>query len=133
LAQSIPAIQKIYGTVIYAADYDVAKNATSVLRDEGSLHVAGMDVAFTSVPGHSLDSMVYKIGHVIFTGDVLSAGHLGSTVSNYSKRTLVANIERKIFCHTDSTVLFPAHGPPTSIGAEKLFNQDIRGSAAPNP
>ena len=112
LAQSIPAIQKIYGTVIYAADYDVAKNATSVLRDEGSLHVAGMDVSFISVPGHSPDSIIYKIGHVIFTGDVLSAGHLGTTVSNYSRRTLVANIDRKVCCYPDSTILIPAHGPP---------------------
>jgi glyoxylase-like metal-dependent hydrolase (beta-lactamase superfamily II) len=121
----IPTLRKIYDTVIFAADYEVAQHHTTILRDDGAMTLAGLTVTYTSVPGHTPDSMVYKIGHVLFTGDAISAGRLGSTTSTYSKRTLVANLERKVLSLPGTTILCPGHGPPTSVAAEKLFNREL--------
>ena len=65
--------------------------------------------------------MIYKIGNVLFTGDSLSAGKIGSTNSSYSDFVLRRNIEQKILSENDATVIMPGHGPPTCIGAERMF------------
>jgi hydroxyacylglutathione hydrolase len=116
---------KIYTPQIYAADWEVAGSRTNVITGDGKVKVAGLTVRYMALPGHTSDSMVYKIGNVLFTGDTISAGKTGSTNSSYSDYILRTNIERKILSQQDSTVIMPGHGPPTSVGAEKLFNLDL--------
>lgn len=118
----LKTLQKIYSPQIFAADWEVAKNETTVLRGDGKLTIASMIVKYMSVPGHTSDSIVYGIGNILFTGDVLSAGELGSTNSSYSDFILRSNIEKKIYSQQDSTVLMPGHGPPTTLEAVKAFN-----------
>jgi len=123
--RGLKTLQKIYTPAIYAADWEVARQNTNVLKGDGSVTVSGIQVGYMSLPGHSLDSMVYRIGQVIFTGDTISAGRIGSTSSKYSEYILRMNIESKILSQQDDTVLLPGHGPPTSVLAEKQFNIDL--------
>ena len=78
------------------------------------------------LPGHSSDSVVYNIGNILFTGDVLSAGELGSTNSSYSEYILRSNIEQKIYSQLDDVIVMPGHGPPSTLGAIKAFNYDLK-------
>ncbi|MCQ2611633.1 MAG: MBL fold metallo-hydrolase [Treponema sp.] len=121
----LKTLLKIYNPKIYAADWEVAGKNTIVLRDEGVVEIAGLSVAYTSLPGHTPDSMIYKIGRVIFTGDVISAGGIGSTNNKYSEKTLITNVQTKILSQQEDTILMPGHGPPTTVGAERLFNLGI--------
>lgn len=114
-------LRKIYNPRIYAGDWEVSKNETSLLSGDGTLKVGKMNVRFMSVPGHSSDSIVYIIENLIFTGDVISAGEIGATTSTYSEYILKTNIEEKIFSQTDTMLVMPGHGPPTSLGALKSF------------
>ena len=92
----LQTLRKIYSPKIFAADWEVAGNETSVLKDEGIIQIAGLTVGYTSVPGHTPDSMVYKIGSVLFTGDVISAGKIGSSNNKFSEKALIKNINEKI-------------------------------------
>jgi hydroxyacylglutathione hydrolase len=121
----LKTLRKIYTPKIYAADWEVAGNDTNVITGDGKVRIAGLTVRYMALPGHTADSMVYKIGNVIFTGDTLSAGKIGTTNSKYSEFILRNNIERKIFSQQDATVIMPGHGPPSCVGVEKLFNLDI--------
>ncbi|MCR5385961.1 MAG: MBL fold metallo-hydrolase [Treponema sp.] len=121
----LQTLRKIYSPKIFAADWEVAGNETSVLKDEGIIQIAGLTVGYTSVPGHTPDSMVYKIGSVLFTGDVISAGKIGSSNNKFSEKALIKNINEKILSQQDETILMPGHGPPTTVGAEKLFNISV--------
>ncbi|WP_428768714.1 MBL fold metallo-hydrolase [Treponema sp. HNW] len=123
--RGLSTLTKIYAPRIYAADYEVAKNDTVVLKGDGMIKAAGLNVSYMSVPGHTADSMVYKIGLCLFTGDVLLAGQAGNTNSSYAKKTLITNIHAKILSQHENTVIMPGHGPPTTIGAEKQFNLDF--------
>ena len=67
--RGLAVLRKIYTPKIYAADYEVAGSETMVLKDDGMLQIAGLRVGYMSVPGHSADSIVYKIGQALFTGD----------------------------------------------------------------
>jgi len=121
----LKTLRKIYSPVVYAADYEVAGNQTVVLHGDGAITVAGLQVQYLSIPGHSSDSMVYKIGNVFFTGDTIQSGIIGDTNSQYSHRLLCSNIQTKILSQNDEFVLMPGHGPPSTIGAEKKFNLDV--------
>lgn len=120
--RGVQTLQRIYSPVVYAADLQVANNDTNVLKGDGTIKVAGLTIKYMSVPGHTPDSLCFKIGKVIFTGDALTAGMLGSTSNNYAERNLYTNVETKILSQTDNTIIMPGHGPPSSVGAEKKFN-----------
>ena len=90
-----------------------------------SSRVAGLSVGYMSIPGHTHDSLVYKIGQIIFTGDTLTAGLIGETSSSYSHNTLLANINSKILSQQTDIILMPGHGPPSSVEAERHFNKSF--------
>ena len=122
--RGLKTLQKIYDFSVYAADNELA-SGTTILKDEGIKKIAGLNVEYFSLPGHSPDSIVYKINNVVFTGDVIFAGTIGSSSCSYTKRHLCNGIKSKIFTLNDDTVIMPGHGPMTSVGAEKQFNLDI--------
>ena len=117
----IKTLRKIYNPKIYAADWEVAKNYTNVLMGDGKIKAAKMIIRYMTMPGHTADSIVYGIGNVLFTGDVLFAGSMGSTNSSYSEVILRTNIENNIFSQQDGVVLMPGHGPPCTVEAARLF------------
>lgn len=118
----LKTLQKIYSPKVYAADWAVSQDQTTVINGDGKCIIAGLSVQYMSVPGHTSDSVIYHIGNVIFSGDVLSAGSIGSTNSSYSEFILKSNIEQKIFSQTEGTILMPGHGPPATLEAIKLYN-----------
>jgi len=122
--RGLKTLRKIYDFYVYAADNELA-NGMTILKDEGVKKIAGLDVEYFSLPGHSADSIVYKINNVLFTGDVIFAGTIGSSSCAYTKRHLCNGIMSKIFTMNDDTVIMPGHGPMTSVGVEKQFNLDL--------
>lgn len=120
----LKTLRKIYSPKIFAADWDVGQNDTQVISGDGKIKLAKMTVHYMSVPGHTSDSVVYKIGDVLFTGDVLSASAYGDTNSSYSEYILRSNVESKIFSQQEGTILMPGHGPPTTLEALKDLLQN---------
>ena len=122
--RGLATLMRIYDLPIYAADLDVSGSAETTIKGDGTLRFGGIPVEYISVPGHTADSIVYKIGSVLFTGDAISAGEIGETTSTYAKDLLCRGIRTKIFTHPDDTVIMAGHGPMTSVGAEKKYNLD---------
>ncbi len=120
----IKTLRKIYNPKIYAADWEVAKDDTQVLMGSGKIKTAKMIVRYSTMPGHTADSVVYGIGNMLFTGDVLFAGSMGSTNSSYSEVILRTNIENNIFSQQDGVILMPGHGPPSTVEAARLYTLD---------
>jgi glyoxylase-like metal-dependent hydrolase (beta-lactamase superfamily II) len=120
--RGLKLLQRIYTPKIYAADYEVAGSETVVLKGDGILKIAGLNIGYLALPGHTSDSMAYKIGRILFTGDALTAGMIGETNSSYAKRTLMSHVQTKILSQHDDMIIMPGHGPPTCVGAEKKIN-----------
>lgn len=123
--KGLGTLTKIYSPQIYTADYEIEGCKANLIRGDGKLNLAGLDVEYYSLSGHSIDSMIFKIGNLIFTGDAIGAGIIGDTAGAYFKKMLCTNIEKKVFSQCDDLVLLPGHGPPTTVAAEKYFNVDI--------
>ena len=83
------------------------------------------DVLFT--PGHSPDEIsIYGHG-VLFSGDTLFNAGIGRTdFPGCSYEQLESSIKTKLYVLPDNTVVYPGHGPATTIGNEKRGNPFIR-------
>jgi glyoxylase-like metal-dependent hydrolase (beta-lactamase superfamily II) len=80
-------------------------------------------------PGHADGSVCFynaKDGFVI-TGDVLFRETIGRTdLPSGNFDLLMSSIRQKLFTLPDETVVYPGHGPETTIGFEKVNNPFIR-------
>lgn len=77
------------------------------------------------VPGHAPGHVVFyhkKSGQCI-GGDTLFRGSIGRTdLPGGNHSLLLAKIKSELFTLADETVVFPGHGPETTIGYEKIYN-----------
>lgn len=117
----LKTLSKIYGTQIYAVHPHVCDIETTRIRDNDVLDCSGITVQVKEIPGHSSDSVAFRIGQMLFTGDIMGAGFIGSTPNSFAKALLIKGIKEKILCHEDDQI-FPGHGPPTTVRAEYTFN-----------
>lgn len=82
-----------------------------------------LDVLF--VPGHAPGHVAFynKAEKVLIGGDVLFYNSIGRTdLPGGDHQTLINSIHQKLFNLPDDVVVFPGHGPETSIGFEKKTN-----------
>ena len=92
---------------------------------EGGETVEGAGIAFEvrHVPGHSPGHLSYYADGCLFSGDVLFAGSVGRTDLPFSDwDTLVASIRSLADRYPPDTVVYPGHGPTTTLGAELQRN-----------
>ncbi|MEW6106443.1 MAG: MBL fold metallo-hydrolase [Bacillota bacterium] len=92
------------------------------LLAEGDEVVAGsVRLRVVHTPGHTPGSISLVGDGVVFSGDTLFAdGGIGRTdFPGGSYDSLVRSIEEKLFSLPDETVVYPGHGPSTTIGRER--------------
>jgi hydroxyacylglutathione hydrolase len=120
--RGLKTLLKIYDVQVYSANASVAGFPCRALRDAESVSAAGLTVDVFSVPGHSPDSLIFRIGGTLFTGDALHAGLIGKTLSSYNAVTLADRLKAKILEQPDEYIILPGHGPPSTVGTERNFN-----------
>jgi hydroxyacylglutathione hydrolase len=120
--RGLKTLLKIYDARVYAANAQVAGFPCTPLRDGDAVATCGFSVDIYSVPGHSPDSLVFRIDGVLFTGDALHAGLIGKTLSSYNAVTLADRIKASILDQPDDFVILPGHGPPSTVGTERRYN-----------
>ncbi len=77
------------------------------------------------IPGHCPGSicLVDHDRHLVFGGDVLFAGAIGRwDLPGGSREQLMQGLTKKMLALPDNYILYPGHGPVTSIGQEKQTN-----------
>jgi hydroxyacylglutathione hydrolase len=88
-----------------------------------TVDLAGIEFEVLSVPGHSPAHLAYHADGCLFSGDVLFAGSVGRTDFPGSDwETLVASIGMLVDTLPADTVVYPGHGPITTLGAELAQN-----------
>ena len=74
-------------------------------------------------PGHTPGGVCYKIGGIVFVGDTIFHGSIGrSDLPGGSGEQLLASIRQKILTLDDEVLLYPGHGPPTTVAVERASN-----------
>lgn len=99
------------------------------LLEEGELaYLADARLEALHTPGHTEGSTCFHLPTegVLFSGDVLFAGAVGRVDQpGGDPRQMEASL-RRVAALPPETRVYPGHGPPTTIGAERGWLQDFR-------
>lgn len=91
----------------------------------GGETIEGAGIAFETlhVPGHSPGHVAYHGDGCLFSGDVLFAGSVGRVdLPGGDWDALLASIRLLAERYPPETVVYPGHGPATTLGAELARN-----------
>jgi glyoxylase-like metal-dependent hydrolase (beta-lactamase superfamily II) len=95
------------------------------LTEGETITAAGVSLKVISVPGHSPGGIALysESDGMVFTGDALFAGSIGrSDLPGGDHEMLMERIRENLFTLPPDTVVYPGHGPATTIGEEMKSN-----------
>ena len=96
------------------------------LEDGSVIEQAGIKLQALHTPGHTPGGIcLYSRNEgIVFTDDTLFAESIGRTdFPGGSLQQLLKSVMEKLFTLPDDTVVYPGHGPSTTIAREKTHNQ----------
>ena len=97
--------------------------ADKLLKEGDIVKVGKHNLKIIHTPGHTPGGISLIGENLVFVGDTLFAGSIGRTDlpgGNYT--TLINSIKEKLLSLDDETVVYPGHGPSTTIGRERARN-----------
>lgn len=98
--------------------------------ETGLLQLGAEDLEIRLVPGHSPGSIAfyYPAGNWVVSGDALFKGSIGRTDLPFcDPEALPINIHTQLYTLPLNTVVYPGHGPATTIGEERMSNPFVNG------
>lgn len=95
-----------------------------VYCDDGEVFTLGEEeLHILHLPGHTPGHIGLVTALGVFAGDVLFQGSIGRCdLPGGDEAQLLRTIREKLLALPDNTVIFPGHGPSTTIGVEKSTN-----------
>lgn len=104
--------------------------APEITLSEGDvLRVGTLAFQVMHAPGHAPGHVVIHGNGVAFAGDCLFAGSVGRTDLPLSNGAQLARSLERICALGDEIVVYPGHGPATTIGREREQNPFLNGMA----
>lgn len=94
-----------------------------LLKDGDNIDIDDLSFTVLHTPGHSPGG-IGLYGHgIIFSGDTLFNHGIGRTdFPGCSYEQIMDSIQNKLMTLPDETIVYPGHGPATTIGEEKRGN-----------
>jgi hydroxyacylglutathione hydrolase len=95
------------------------------LNDGDVVEFGNVMLEVIHVPGHSPGGIVFyaKEEKILMAGDVLFKGSIGrSDLPGGNQHDLIEGIRKRLLTLPDDVVVYPGHGPVTTIGEEKRTN-----------
>ena len=102
---------------------------SSYLNDGDVIKIGDGELRVIHVPGHSPGGIALYDAkdHFLISGDSLFQGSIGRTdLPGGSMPQLVEAVKAKLLTLPDDTVVYPGHGPATTIANEKRYNPYLR-------
>jgi hydroxyacylglutathione hydrolase len=94
-----------------------------VVSGGDTVELAGMSFEVVDIPGHSSGHVGFHVDGCLFSGDLLFAGSVGRVdLAGGDWETLVASVRALLDRFPSDTVVYPGHGPATTLGAELAHN-----------
>jgi hydroxyacylglutathione hydrolase len=119
LTSAIKNLSVLSGTFL------TTKKADNLVEEGDVIDKLQIKLRVIHTPGHTPGGICLycEKENVIFVGDTLFAGSVGRTdFPNGDMQQLISGIKSKLFALPEDTIVYPGHGPETSIGQEKADN-----------
>ena len=90
-----------------------------LLEGGETIDVAGLSFECISIPGHSPAHIAFSVDGHLFSGDLLFAGSVGRVdLPGGDWDTLLESVRTLADRYPPETIVYPGHGPQTTLGAE---------------
>jgi glyoxylase-like metal-dependent hydrolase (beta-lactamase superfamily II) len=113
------------GSKEFGFDLDVGHPPNTLLSDQESLTFSDIHLTILHTPGHTSGHVTFHLplNTTAFCGDLIFFHGVGRTdLSNGDEDQLANSIRGKIFTLPNETLLYPGHGPETSVEEEMANN-----------
>jgi len=110
----------------FALAYEV-KSKIITVEENYLIELDGIRLKVLHIPGHTPGGIALllegSLDKIVFTGDNLFCRGIGrSDLPGGDQEALVENIKEKLLVLPDETIVYPGHGPSSTIGEEKREN-----------
>lgn len=112
---------------LYGLQLEQPADPDRELKDGDILTVGATEFTVRHTPGHSPGHVVFVGGRVMLGGDLLFAGSIGRTDLPLSSPEAMETSLALVSAFDPATVVYPGHGPPTSIKEELATNPFLAG------
>lgn len=100
------------------------------VEDEEVVEVGDLRLRSLYTPGHAPGHLAFYLQDegLVLSGDALFAGSVGRVdLPGGSMEVLMRSIEERLLTLPNETVVYPGHGPRTTIGNERTSNPFLQG------
>ena len=127
-AADAPMLQsQVQSEIAFLLNAHPSPEPDGFLEEGQEIKFGNSQLKVVATPGHSPGSISLKGDGCLFSGDTLFYGGVGRTdLPGGSWDELVDSIRSQIFVLPDDTVVYPGHGPATTVGQEKDINPYVR-------
>jgi hydroxyacylglutathione hydrolase len=102
--------------------------ADGTLKEGDKIQFGENTLEVLHTPGHTPGGISLLIDKMIFVGDTLFCGSIGRTdLPGGSFEQLIDSIKRKLLTKGDDYLIYPGHGPATTVGEERRNNPFLTG------
>jgi len=125
--EAMPAVLGRVAGLVMGSSLKARPQPDRLLKDGDMLEVGDLRFQVLHTPGHTPGGISLSGEGIVFTGDTLFNLGIGRTDmhgGDYGK--LMDSIITKLVVLPDSTIVYPGHGPQTTIGTEKKGNPFLR-------
>jgi len=129
-----PADQPLYDrgamqAAVYGIPFEQPPAPDRTLAEGDIVTVGSLDFDVLHVPGHAPGHVAFvREGHMV-GGDLLFAGSIGRTDLPLANPDHMMESLERVAGLPEETIVYPGHGPTTSIGRERATNPFLNGVA----
>lgn len=129
-----PADRPVYdvgarAAALYRIPFDVPPPPDRELAEGDTVRVGSLEFDVWHVPGHAPGHVVFVRDGVMLGGDLLFAGSIGRVDLPLSDPRAMQRSLDRLDALPDATVVYPGHGPPTTLAEERRSNPFLAGAA----
>ncbi|HEX3030650.1 MAG TPA: MBL fold metallo-hydrolase [Bacillota bacterium] len=97
--------------------------ADTCVKGGDVLKLGELEIKVLHTPGHTPGGICLEVGGILISGDTLFECSIGrSDFPGGNHNTLIDSINTRLMVYPDETVVYPGHGPSTTIGYERKKN-----------
>lgn len=104
----------------------IIKKKPSLLKEDRISLWESLTLEVIHTPGHTPGSVSFKLNNYLFSGDTLFYDSVGRTDFSYADFNLLCESLKKITSFDENTIVFPGHGPSTTLKREKRYNPFLK-------
>ena len=119
---------RLISMLVSGLSYPAPSSPGRLLKSGDSIDLGDLHLGVLHTPGHTPGGICLLGNGVLFTGDTLFNCGIGRTdLPGGSYSQLMNSLHTKLMILPDSTIVYPGHGPDTTIGTERQSNPFLHG------